>query len=71
MNCPHCNSPLTPREIASMLGAHRQAVGKPSTGRPRGDGPWCACGRMTVKRAKARGHRCEAAGAAINEGENK
>jgi len=27
-------------------------------GRPRSRKPRCACGEMTAKRAKARGHRC-------------
>lgn len=27
-------------------------------GRPRSAGPRCACGKMTAKRAKARGHHC-------------
>jgi hypothetical protein len=27
-------------------------------GRPRKRGPRCPCGAMTLKRAKARGHRC-------------
>lgn len=27
-------------------------------GRPRSDAPRCACGAMTLERARARGHKC-------------
>jgi len=45
------------RRIAKM----RKTYGA-GPGRPRSNAPRCACGAMTLKRALARGHHCQAAG---------
>lgn len=41
------------REAGYHVKPRRETVG-----RPRSEGPRCACGEMTLARAKARGHRC-------------
>ena len=51
--------------LASELGRRRwtstgddpREIGKLG-GRPRSKGPRCPCGAMTLKRARARGHKC-------------
>jgi hypothetical protein len=49
------------RAEQSNLGRRLQSLRKTRAGgRPRTDQPRCPCGAMTAKRAKARGHRCEA-----------
>ena len=45
------------REAARALSAARKRW---AGGRPRSDAPRCPCGAMTLKRAKARAHKCQA-----------
>lgn len=53
---------MTKRE-KSELGRRLQSLRKThgaGPGRPRSEAPRCQCGAMTLKRAKARGHKCVA-----------
>lgn len=57
LNCPHCAKPLpefTLRAAAGLLAKRGKG------GRPKSDAPRCPCGEMTLKRAEARKHKCEA-----------
>jgi hypothetical protein len=61
MKCPHCQKGLSTLAVGQFLSGLRKQ--KP-TGRPRTGGKRCPCGEMTLKRAKARAHHCEAPAAA-------
>jgi hypothetical protein len=51
---------LTRAEIISLHARAMNAARKTrGGGRPRSNKPRCACGAMTRKRAKARGHKCD------------
>jgi hypothetical protein len=51
-----------PHAVAlGRMGGLNSGGQRPGAGRPRSDAPRCACGAMTIKWAKARGHKCESA----------
>lgn len=55
--CPHCGKPLPEHTLRAAAG--RLSM-RGDAGRKRSDAPRCPCGAMTLKRAEARKHRCEA-----------
>lgn len=64
MNCPRCQAPLTHAEATTIAAQRKASMRKVHSGgaggRPRSKAPRCACGAMTAKRAKVRGHVCVA-----------
>ena len=44
------------REVYASIGGQ---LARGLSGRPISNAPRCACGAMTLRRAQARGHRCE------------
>lgn len=49
----------TLKEIYSDAGAALRRELMKTGGRPQTDNPRCPCGQMTLKRAKARAHKCD------------
>jgi hypothetical protein len=51
---------LSDKEFNSLRGIRsgRMATPHAGPGRPKSDAKRCPCGAMTLKRAKARGHKC-------------